>query len=437
MGNKDLDKFIEEFDDKLRSFEGFREDRYKESLQEQFSLAKRFYAFLLKPDGIPDTKLFDDIAMDMDADVTGWIVELPCALWDHRGMVDEAVDICNLFSEVYSPENFLGDMAAILAEAGRRQEAFDRISKNLEKFPDDAWIIIKAGQAYQTLKETEKAIELYNRAYGMTSSLSYDRDGVLERLVPLLRESGRDAEADTLVESEETAAKAGRERYRRHEREETNWAAVADKQEPLPLSSRKIGRNEPCPCGSGKKYKKCCLTDEDKNAELRRAISLSSSPEGIRAELGGSMELYRFKVRLLRMAHKEIDNEVSRIIEIGGKSTLYDLHMQIQRAFDWDNDHMFSFYLSDNMDDRSKEYSANPIGEHVRSFWGEQTKPAGEAQIRDLDLKMGMDFLYLFDYGDELLHRITVENISEITTEDANIPRITAKTGRAPDQYHY
>jgi preprotein translocase subunit SecA len=22
--------------------------------------------------------------------------------------------------------------------------------------------------------------------------------------------------------------------------------------------SRKVGRNEPCPCGSGKKYKKCC-----------------------------------------------------------------------------------------------------------------------------------------------------------------------------------
>ena len=23
--------------------------------------------------------------------------------------------------------------------------------------------------------------------------------------------------------------------------------------------SEKIGRNEPCPCGSGKKYKKCCM----------------------------------------------------------------------------------------------------------------------------------------------------------------------------------
>lgn len=25
------------------------------------------------------------------------------------------------------------------------------------------------------------------------------------------------------------------------------------------VNEKKIGRNEPCPCGSGKKYKKCCL----------------------------------------------------------------------------------------------------------------------------------------------------------------------------------
>ena len=29
-------------------------------------------------------------------------------------------------------------------------------------------------------------------------------------------------------------------------------------------SRQKIGRNDPCPCGSGKKYKKCCLGKEDK-----------------------------------------------------------------------------------------------------------------------------------------------------------------------------
>lgn len=28
---------------------------------------------------------------------------------------------------------------------------------------------------------------------------------------------------------------------------------------PLPAATIKVGRNEPCPCGSGKKYKRCCL----------------------------------------------------------------------------------------------------------------------------------------------------------------------------------
>ncbi|HCS73087.1 MAG TPA: hypothetical protein DIW17_04340, partial [Clostridiales bacterium] len=29
-------------------------------------------------------------------------------------------------------------------------------------------------------------------------------------------------------------------------------------QEPVRREGPKIGRNDPCPCGSGKKYKKCC-----------------------------------------------------------------------------------------------------------------------------------------------------------------------------------
>ena len=32
-------------------------------------------------------------------------------------------------------------------------------------------------------------------------------------------------------------------------------------QQPFVRTSPKIGRNDPCPCGSGKKYKKCCGSD--------------------------------------------------------------------------------------------------------------------------------------------------------------------------------
>jgi hypothetical protein len=35
--------------------------------------------------------------------------------------------------------------------------------------------------------------------------------------------------------------------------------SINDEFEPDVITSHKIGRNEPCPCGSGKKYKKCCI----------------------------------------------------------------------------------------------------------------------------------------------------------------------------------
>ena len=37
-----------------------------------------------------------------------------------------------------------------------------------------------------------------------------------------------------------------------------------------------VGRNAPCPCGSGAKYKKCCLTKDEREAALRRMSSVSS-----------------------------------------------------------------------------------------------------------------------------------------------------------------
>jgi preprotein translocase subunit SecA len=38
-----------------------------------------------------------------------------------------------------------------------------------------------------------------------------------------------------------------------------NMHKNAQKQEPYRRPAPKIGRNQACPCGSGKKYKRCCL----------------------------------------------------------------------------------------------------------------------------------------------------------------------------------
>ena len=29
--------------------------------------------------------------------------------------------------------------------------------------------------------------------------------------------------------------------------------------QPIRNREKKVGRNDPCPCGSGKKYKQCCM----------------------------------------------------------------------------------------------------------------------------------------------------------------------------------
>jgi uncharacterized protein YecA (UPF0149 family) len=34
--------------------------------------------------------------------------------------------------------------------------------------------------------------------------------------------------------------------------------SAPEKPEPIRRDTPKVGRNDPCPCGSGKKYKKCC-----------------------------------------------------------------------------------------------------------------------------------------------------------------------------------
>ena len=48
------------------------------------------------------------------------------------------------------------------------------------------------------------------------------------------------------------------ERKRERELEHLNMIGGDTTAEPAQRKADKVGRNAPCPCGSGKKYKKCC-----------------------------------------------------------------------------------------------------------------------------------------------------------------------------------
>jgi hypothetical protein len=110
--------------------------------------------------------------------------------------------------------------------------------------------------------------------------------------------------------------------------------------------------------------------------------------------------------------------------------------MAIQEAFGWDGDHLYAFYMTNDMEDWLNEYAGDPIGGDLPpSPFGFDPKSAARAQLRDFDLKTGMQFKYRFDFGDELHHSVDVLDVGVVPEKGGRYPRMVEKTGRAPSQY--
>ncbi|MGD2207559.1 MAG: hypothetical protein PVH17_12360 [Anaerolineae bacterium] len=118
------------------------------------------------------------------------------------------------------------------------------------------------------------------------------------------------------------------------------------------------------------------------------------------------------------------DSKVWREIEIAGDQTLDDLHYAIQKAVNFDADHLYSFFLSNRAWDRSTEYSSP----HADG------PSATRVKIEDLRLRMKQRFLYLFDYGDEHQFEVQLVGTNLDAPKDA-YPKVVARHGKAPDQY--
>ncbi len=129
---------------------------------------------------------------------------------------------------------------------------------------------------------------------------------------------------------------------------------------------------------------------------------------------------HRIKVSL------QWNRRVWRVIEILAGQTLEDLHLAIQEAFGWDNDHLYAFFMSGRAWDGSTEIEG-PLGEA-------EPPTADEVTLAELGLRPGQKFLYIFDFGDDLRHQIEVlETFSPVP--EGEYPRISESHGKAPQQY--
>lgn len=174
---------------------------------------------------------------------------------------------------------------------------------------------------------------------------------------------------------------------------------------------------------------------------------------------------------------------VHRTMELRSYHTLEDLHLTIQRAFRWDDDHLYSFYLNGVLHDSRYEIPHPALLEHAGAFpffalpielvgglegaddkvkqvlaglgllpqptdQGEEESGGAmegdskaplmsiNAVIGELGLVPGHAFLYLFDFGDSNVFLVTVEDIKEKAGK-GTYPRVVDKQGKAPPQYSY
>lgn len=110
------------------------------------------------------------------------------------------------------------------------------------------------GYAQKDPKQEYKR-ESFNMFASMLDTLKYDVIGILSRVQIRSQEEVEEAERQRQAEVEKLMAK----QQANHESigGMGNDEQSANSQQPVVRAQAKVGRNDPCPCGSGKKYKHC------------------------------------------------------------------------------------------------------------------------------------------------------------------------------------
>lgn len=114
-----------------------------------------------------------------------------------------------------------------------------------------------------------------------------------------------------------------------------------------------------------------------------------------------------------------------RTIALHDSHTLLELHKWIQKAFDFSDDHLYAFYMD------NQPFSTNCFN----SPHDDEGPFVNAITIGELYLHEGQQFLYLFDFGDEWMFRVTVQKINEGI--DAVEPGIREEQGELPERYSW
>ena len=114
--------------------------------------------------------------------------------------------------------------------------------------------------------------------------------------------------------------------------------------------------------------------------------------------------VYQFVITL-----QDTDPSIYRRVEVPQSYTFWDLHVAIQDAFGWEDEHMHEFYFPRNSGIKGLRIGV-PIDDGFIDL-EELPEKGWKMGIDELFCELGDEMMYLYDFGDHWLHSIVLEGM--------------------------
>ena len=234
-----------QFDDKLEEMvkaeEKSKWQRAVQTGREAFDIIHRYIIEEVSGSCQLRHKFYEKLLRSSLYDVDSFLDDFLTMLCDGK-QYEEALKVASVLADAFDDGSFLSYKSECLFALGRKDEGEQCCQSWIERDPTNVWPYIHAGDGFwwYRKKDLAKAKGYYQKALDVaranagTPDGKLDLDAVYQRLIDLSHDMGDHAEAT------------------RYQRQLDVLRSKAQK---------KVGRNDPCPCGSGKKYKKCCGRD--------------------------------------------------------------------------------------------------------------------------------------------------------------------------------
>lgn len=125
------------------------------------------------------------------------------------------------------------------------------------------------------------------------------------------------------------------------------------------------------------------------------------------------MEIYTLEISF---PYDDNEEPWSRTIEIKADSSLEKLHLFIQETINFENDHLYEFYIGRNPNNRQNEIPLRTKLDQIYPITGKK-------------------LYYLFDFGDSWLFQIKKSRKKAMLEPNTKYPRVTKSIGENPVQY--